>query len=192
MAYQDALFQLGMDLTRSSTAQKEDHGETACVARDVAPESDFRLRKQTEDTGRFQDRVVSGFSGSHLVIDLFGALRLDDADHIEKTLKQCAALAGAQLLHVHLNPGAPDEGVSGFAAVAGGHLAIHTHPVTGTAALDVFVRGEVKSARVVDVLEKAFSASRVVVRKHTRGEKKKVLSQSAVPVRSRGRVRKAA
>ena len=32
MAYDDTLFQLGMDLTRSSTAQKEDHGETAHVA----------------------------------------------------------------------------------------------------------------------------------------------------------------
>lgn len=31
MAYNDALFQLGMDLTRSSTAQKEDHGKVAQV-----------------------------------------------------------------------------------------------------------------------------------------------------------------
>ena len=34
MAYTDALFQLGMDLTRSSTAQKEDHGQTAQLALD--------------------------------------------------------------------------------------------------------------------------------------------------------------
>src|SRR5437763_16642838 len=34
MAYTDSLFQLGMDLTRSSTAQKEDHGQTAHVAHD--------------------------------------------------------------------------------------------------------------------------------------------------------------
>ncbi len=31
MAFNDALFQLGMDLTRSSTAQKEDHGKVAHV-----------------------------------------------------------------------------------------------------------------------------------------------------------------
>ena len=31
MAYTDSLFQLGMDLTRSSTAQKEDHGQSAHV-----------------------------------------------------------------------------------------------------------------------------------------------------------------
>ena len=36
MAYDDALFQLGMDLTRSSTAQKEDHGENARVAQPFA------------------------------------------------------------------------------------------------------------------------------------------------------------
>ena len=34
MAYTDSLFQLGMDLTRSSTAQKEDHGQSAHVAHD--------------------------------------------------------------------------------------------------------------------------------------------------------------
>jgi S-adenosylmethionine decarboxylase len=32
MAFYDTLFQLGMDLTRSSTAQEEDHREAAQVA----------------------------------------------------------------------------------------------------------------------------------------------------------------
>ena len=35
MAYDDTLFQLGMDLTRSSTAQKEDHGQSALLAREI-------------------------------------------------------------------------------------------------------------------------------------------------------------
>ena len=34
MAFNDTLFQLGMDLTRSSTAQKEDHGQSALSAHD--------------------------------------------------------------------------------------------------------------------------------------------------------------
>ena len=193
MAYQDALFQLGMDLTRSSTAQEED--VVACDARAVVSKSEISLPRQTAEIGRFQDRMGSGIAGSHLVIDLFGSLRLDDADHIERTLTRCADLAGAQVRHVHLNTGTPAEGVSGFAALNGGHISIHTDPETGIAALDIFVRGDIKSGRTVEMLEKAFSASRVVVREHTRGDEQAVaqasLAMRRVP-RGRSKVRKAA
>jgi S-adenosylmethionine decarboxylase len=194
MAYQDALFQLGMDLTRSSTAQKEDHGETARhVARDVVPAPGDQSRldepRRTAEVGRFQDRLASGFAGSHLIVDLFGACRLDDADHIERTLRRCAELAGTEVRHAHMNAGSPHDGVSGFAAVVGGHISIHTHPETGTAALDILVRGEIKSARVVSALEQAFSAAKVVVRRHRRGAAQ---SAGAQPQRSRAKVRKAA
>ena len=80
--------------------------------------------------------------------------------------------------------------------MAGGHISVHTHPLTGTAALDIFVRGDIKSSGTVEMLERAFSASRVVVREHTRGDEQKALAQATVakrPVqRSRTRVRKAA
>jgi S-adenosylmethionine decarboxylase len=76
MAYTDALFQLGMDLTRSSTAQKEDHGHSALA--------------QTEDRkDYFIERDGVKCAGTHLIIDLFGARRLDDLRHINDTLKKC-------------------------------------------------------------------------------------------------------
>ena len=51
MAYNDALFQLGMDLTRSSTAQKEDHGKVAhvVVAQNTASNDRVSGRFGTED-----------------------------------------------------------------------------------------------------------------------------------------------
>ena len=63
MAYTDSLFQLGMDLTRSSTAQKEDHGQ-AHVAHD--DRKDY-----------FIERDGHRYAGTHLIIDLFGAKRLE-------------------------------------------------------------------------------------------------------------------
>ena len=197
MAFKDALFQLGMDLTRSSTAQKEDHGETARpLARVVVPKSEIAVQLRGAEVGRFKDRVGSGISGSHLVIDLFGARRLDDAELIERTLRLCAELAGASVHHVHLNAGTPDDGVSGFAALSGGHISVHTHPLTGSAALDIYVRGDIKSVGTVAVLEKAFSAARVVVRQHTRGDEQQGAAQATVALRpqsrSRSKVRKAA
>lgn len=196
MAYQDALFQLGMDLTRSSTAQKEDHGETTRVARAVVSTPENTLPRQGDaEVGRFQDRMGSGIAGSHLIVDLFGARGLDDAELIERTLRRCAEIAGVPVLHVHLTAGTPD-GVSGFAAIGGGHISIHTHPETGTAALDLFVRGDVQSVPAVKALEKAFDAARVVVRQHTRGDEQKALAQATVAFRpasrSRAKVRKAA
>ena len=82
MAYTDALFQLGMDLTRSSTAQKEDHGQSALVAHD--DRKDY-----------FIERDGVRCAGTHLLIDLFGARRLDDLKHIRETLKRCVEVAGA-------------------------------------------------------------------------------------------------
>ncbi len=189
MAYQDALFQLGMDLTRSSTAQEEDRGEAPRLARDVVSRSELTLPRQNSEVGRFQDRVGSGFAGSHLIIDMFGARRLDDAGHIERTLRRCAELAGAIVVHVHLDAGTPSEGVSGFAVVGGGHLSIHTHPLTGSAALDIYVRGDIEADAVVGVLEKAFSAARVVVRRHTRGDEQQVIAQASAVQRSQQRGR---
>ncbi|WP_352699753.1 hypothetical protein [Mesorhizobium sp. M0152] len=42
--------------------------------------------------------------GSHLIIDLFEAERLDELDHIAQTLIDCVEAAGATLLHLHLHP----------------------------------------------------------------------------------------
>lgn len=157
MAYDDALFQLGMDLTRSSTAQKEDHGETALVARE--DRKDF-----------FIERDGVRYAGNHLIIDLFGAKRLNDLKHIERTLKRCVEVTGATLLHVHLHHFTPNGGVSGVAVLSESHISIHSWPEADYAALDVFMCGDAKPQLAVEVLREAFSARNVVVKTYKRGE----------------------
>ena len=131
MAYTDSLFQLGMDLTRSSTAQKEDH-DTSALAQTEAREDGLMERDGAE------------CAGTHLIIDLFGARRLDDLGHIQDTLKKCAEVAGATLLHIHLHPVTSSGGVSGVAVLAESHISIHSWPEVGYAALDVFMCGETR------------------------------------------------
>src|SRR5262249_43482819 len=114
MAYTDSLFQLGMDLTRSSTAQKEDHGQSALVAHEDRKDD-------------FIERDGHRYAGTHLIIDLFGAKRLDDLKHIKETLKRCVEVAGATLLHIHLHRFAPNSGISGVAGPAGGALTLPQH-----------------------------------------------------------------
>ena len=163
MAFNDTLFQLGMDLTRSSTAQKEDHGGTARVVRDNDD--------QTEDRKDFFiERDGVRYAGNHLIIDLFGAKRLDDIKHVEQTLKDCVDRAGASLLHIHLHHFTPNGGVSGVAVLSESHISIHSWPEADYAALDVFMCGDARPDLCVDVLREAFEAREVVVKTHQRGE----------------------
>ena len=155
MAYTDALFQLGMDLTRSSTAQKEDHGQSALVAHD-------------DRKDHFIERNGVRCAGTHLIVDLFGAKRLDDLKLIKETLKRCVEVAGATLLHIHLHHFTPNGGVSGVAVLSESHISIHSWPEVGYAALDVFMCGCAKPHETVDVLKAAFKPERVVVKEHLR------------------------
>lgn len=104
------------------------------------------------------------------MIDLFDAKRLDDLRHVERTLKQCVEAAGGTLLHLHVQPLQPTGGVTGVAVLKESHIAIHSWPESGYAALDIFMSGSADPARAVPVLRKAFSAGEVRVTAQLRGE----------------------
>ena len=118
----------------------------------------------------FVERDGVRFAGSHLIIDLYGARRLDDLKHIERTLKRCVEVAGATLLHIHLHHFTPNGGVSGVAVLSESHISIHSWPEADYAALDVFMCGDTKPHLAVDVLREAFAADEVVVKEHKRGK----------------------
>ena len=187
MAYTDALFQLGMDLTRSSTAQKEDHGQTAQLAHD-------------DRKDELNERDGHRYAGTHLIIDLFGARRLDDLRHISDTLKKCVEVAGATLLHIHLHHFTPNGGVSGVAVLAESHISIHSWPEADYAALDVFMCGDAKPHLTIDVLKAAFKPERTVVKEHLRANSIpertwEIVAASKAPKRAperAGRTKKAA
>lgn len=155
----DALFQLGMDLEPPSTAQTEDNIHTA---------PSYGTYEERKD--HFIVRNGVRCAGTHLIIDLHDAERLDDLDYVEETLKKCVDEAGATLLHIHLHHFTPNGGVSGVAVLAESHISIHSWPENGYAALDVFMCGEAQPELCVPVLREAFSAKRVVVSEMLRGQ----------------------
>lgn len=157
MAFNDTLFQLGMDLTRSSPAQKEDLSASRTVA-----------HAALEDAAN--DRESGRHSGRHLLVDLYGAHSLDDIGHVERTLRKCVDAAGATLLHLHVHALERTGGVTGVAVLAESHISIHSWPEQGYAALDVFMSGEADPQRAVSVLTEAFGAARAIVKTHTRGD----------------------
>jgi S-adenosylmethionine decarboxylase len=156
----DALFQLGMDLDHgSSTAQTEEKHST-CLEPEMGEErKDF-----------FCERDGVRYAGTHLIIDLVRAERLDDLEHIEHTLKRCVDAAGATLLHIHLHRFTPNGGVSGVAVLAESHISIHSWPEYGYAALDVFMCGDANPNATIDVMKEAFSPGKVVVKTQLRGK----------------------
>ena len=189
MAFNDTLFQLGMDLTRSSTAQEEDRRVAAPVAH-----KDYAHVAHDDRKDHFIERDGVRFAGTHLLVDLFGARRLDDLKHIEATLKRCAEAAGATLLDVHLHHFTPNGGVSGVAVLAESHISIHSWPEADYAALDVFMCGDAQPEKCIEILREAFSVREVVVKVHHRGSELEDLKWQAArpklaPVRLKGEKR---
>ncbi len=153
---QNALLRSGKGLGTPSTARKKSPVLVATVP--------------VEDRdNHFVVRNGVRCAGAHLIVDLYGAQRLDDIDYIEATLRRCVAAAKATLLHIHLHHFQPN-GVSGVAVLAESHISIHTWPDAGYAALDVFMCGKANPDACVPVLREAFKAKRVAIGEHLRGQ----------------------
>ncbi|NOT72724.1 MAG: adenosylmethionine decarboxylase [Hyphomicrobium sp.] len=148
-------------MTRSSTAQKEESSHAVSVAE--------RSVSGSTNTHRESAGTAILHAGYHVIIDLYGAKRLDDVKHIERTLKRCADVSGIRLAHVHLLRAAADGDVSGAAVLDDGHISVQARSETGFAAFDVFMGGVAKPQRCVEVLREAFSARDVSVKILQRG-----------------------
>ena len=177
---QNALLRSVKGLGIPGTARKEDKKSKLKVA-SAAPEDDCESFRSSA----FQSESLAGSllakdhfavrkgvrcAGVHLIIDLHGAKRLNDIDHIEATLRRCVEASNATLLHIHLHHFQP-SGVSGVAVLAESHISIHTWPEAGYAALDVFMCGSADPDKCVPVLREAFSAKRVGVNELLRGQR---------------------
>ncbi len=153
-----ALFQLGIDLDEQPSVT---HPE---ADNDTAPATGQEQRKDF-----FIERDGERFAGTHLIVDLWDAERLDDLEHVERTLRDCVEAAEATLLHIHLHHFTPNGGVSGVAVLAESHISIHSWPEIGYAALDVFMCGDAKPHAAVEVLRRNFRPGRMAIEEHRRG-----------------------
>lgn len=112
------------------------------------------------------------FAGTHLIIDLWGAKKLDDLALMEDTMREAVEVSGATLLHIHLHHFTPNGGISGVAVLAESHISVHTWPERNYAAFDVFMCGDAEPEKAIAVLHKAFNPSKVNVDSLLRGEVK--------------------
>lgn len=129
--------------------------------------------KVTGDMAEASDHFVIKdgieYSGTHLLIDLWGASHLKDQQYIEKILRICIDKCKARLLHIHLHQFSDTGGISGVAVLAESHISVHTWPERNYAAFDVFMCGSAKPLNSVAILEQAFSAEKINVKEVLRG-----------------------
>lgn len=121
------------------------------------------------DKDYFVERDGVKFAGTHLLIDLWGAGRLDDLALVEAALRESAEVAGATILHCHLHHFSPNGGVSGVLVLAESHISIHTWPERGYAALDVFMCGACDPYKAIPVLKRAFGPDNITLSEQKRG-----------------------
>jgi len=105
---------------------------------DPGPRSVHPVHHSDDDRlDHFIERDGIRFAGTHLLVDFFGAQRLDNLELMESALRGAVEAAGATLLHIHLHHFTPNGGVSGVAVLAESHISIHSWPECDYAALDV-------------------------------------------------------
>ncbi len=124
--------------------------------------------QHAEPVDHFIVRNGVEFAGTHLILDLWGASRIDDIDLMERAMRDSVDAAGATLLHIHLHRFTP-TGISGVAVLAESHISVHTWPERGFAAFDVFMCGDARPELVIPVLREAFRPEHIDVNEHLRG-----------------------
>ncbi len=106
--------------------------------------------------------------GTHVLLDVRGAARLDEPAHLEAILKDAATSAGATILQSHFHHFGERMGVTGMLMLAESHISIHTWPERGFAALDIFMCGDARIDDAIAAIESAFEGCEIVLRRMAR------------------------
>jgi S-adenosylmethionine decarboxylase len=124
------------------------------------------------EDGGFRYWVASNgqrYAGRHLLIDFWGAQKLDQIETVRNAILQGINACGANLLDLTLYQFTPNGGITGAAVLSQSHLCIHTWPEEGFAAIDLFICGLTDPTLILPSLQEAFSPGRVEIHELKRG-----------------------
>jgi S-adenosylmethionine decarboxylase len=112
--------------------------------------------------------------GRHILAEFFNCDKeiLNDSTQIGYLMKKAALDCGATIVNSVFHSYNP-HGVSGVVVIAESHLAIHTWPEYGYAAVDVFTCGNlVKPEKAIHSVHKSIKAEKIESKEFIRGELK--------------------
>lgn len=110
--------------------------------------------------------------GKQIVAEFYGCerSRLDDVGFIEQAMTDAAQIAGATIVSRAFHHFSP-HGVSGAVIIAESHLAVHTWPEHGYAAVDLFTCGDdILAAAAFDHLRAMLAAGQISTMEIHRGQ----------------------
>jgi S-adenosylmethionine decarboxylase len=110
--------------------------------------------------------------GRHVLIELWDCSpAINQPDAVADAIRQAVREIGATLLHLHVHAFSP-QGVTGVAALAESHLALHSWPEHGYLAADVFTCGDhLEPLVLVEVLKQWFEPGCVEMKEIQRGRR---------------------
>ncbi len=110
--------------------------------------------------------------GRHLLIDFHevSAERLDDGELLSHLLAEAARLGGLTPLGPPVLHRFEGGGLTGYLLLSESHIAVHTYPELGFAALDIFACGAGDPGAALDVFRTGLTPRRERVTTATRGE----------------------
>jgi S-adenosylmethionine decarboxylase len=109
--------------------------------------------------------------GRHVLAEIYECNYdlLNDVDKVEKIMVNAALEAGAEIREVVFHKFSP-QGVSGVVVISESHLAIHTWPELGYAAVDVFTCGDkVNPWDACQHVSEKFEAGGISAKEYKRG-----------------------
>ncbi len=109
--------------------------------------------------------------GRHILAEFYGCPpeKLNNTDSIKQDMVAAALEAGAEVRETVFHRFSP-QGVSGVVVISESHLAIHTWPEFGYAAVDVFTCGQTVDPWVsCNFLKQKFAAQNMTAREIKRG-----------------------
>ncbi|MEW6031406.1 MAG: adenosylmethionine decarboxylase [Bacillota bacterium] len=109
--------------------------------------------------------------GRHILAEMYGCdpESLNDVKKVEGLMVDAAIRAGAEVREVAFHKFSP-QGVSGVVVISESHLAVHTWPEFGYAAVDVFTCGEkVNPWDAVNIIAEKFGTRQLTATEMKRG-----------------------
>ncbi len=109
--------------------------------------------------------------GTHILLELTNcpAQLLLEQDALAATLVEAADTAGATVVKPVFHQFSP-HGLSGVVVIAESHIAVHTWPEHGYAAIDIFTCGDpVVASRIQSEIERRFAPARATAQTINRG-----------------------
>lgn len=104
----------------------------------------------------------------HLLVEIMGSQLLNDAKLVESFFRDLAAAYGRDILALHVYQFEP-YGLSGLLVMPESHVAIHTWPEYGYAALDIFLGASCDPRISVPLIRRYFEPQDIKIVELERG-----------------------